>query len=90
MQVYCWEVYDTRNGRRIAHCGTEYDAMKVCEMSDGFRAYREYPLKALEPVTIDVDNLYKQQIMPSQQRLDPSTPPPLQIKANEQKPLNLH
>jgi hypothetical protein len=87
MQNTIWEVYDTRDGRRIAHCGLERDAIMLCKPGS-FRAYREYPLKAVEPLTIDVDNLYNPQIMPAQQRLDPSAPPPLQIKANEQEPIN--
>jgi len=89
MQNTMWEVYDTRDGRRIAHCGWERDAIMLCK-PDSFRAYREYPLKAVEPLTIDVDNLYKPQIMPSQQRLDPSTPDPIAIEGNDQQPLNLH
>ena len=84
-----YEVYDTRTGKRYCHCGTLNDAIRVCEMGDGFRAYREYPLPAVEPLTIDVVNTHKPQIMPAQQRLDPSDPEPLLIKANEQEPLNL-
>ena len=59
-------------------------------MGDGFRNYRKYPPPTLEPLTIDVVNTHKPQIMPAQQRLDPSDPEPLLIKANDQNPINLH
>lgn len=87
MQYHIWEVYDTRNGRRVAHCGIERDAINLSNMVE-FRAYREYPMKTLNDQVIDVDNLYNPQIMPSQSRLDPSTPEPILITANEQQPLN--
>jgi len=89
MQNIMYEVYDTRDGRRIAHCGWLQDAINLSRMGE-FRNYREYPVPTLQDQVIDVTNLYNPQIMPSQQRLDPTPHDHRLLTENDQIPLNLY
>lgn len=85
MQFTIWEIYDTRIGKTICQCSSEYDAIQLCQLTQ-FRAYR--PQQLLYSQVIDVPNLYRSQLMPSQSRIE-AQPQLLQLKSNDQQPLNL-